>query len=288
MNRFQFFFVLAGVLPLLSCSDSDEPKPSAAVRLSSITSDDYSGDNQYFVYDESGRITQWRDEYSDGEFTADYSYPSESEIKVVSVYSSEYTTRTFSETIRLENGRAVRSDGTWEVVTSDGWGDINKTYRLEYGYDDSSHLVSIFHSEVYGIGDNISESAWDKPWEWTDYLTWEDGNLKSFQEAQGAQYTKYITEYSYSQEKAEQAVIYPLVIFNYHIPLQMQGVFGQNPVNLIESSVRADRNGNEAISQSYDYTIKENRITEYWCTKSYGTPAPIQYFVGYKNRNPED
>lgn len=282
MNRFQFLFVLAGVLPLLSCSDSDEPKPSATVRLESITSDDYSGDDQYFVYDENGRITQWSYKDSDNEFTAAYSYPSESEIEVLSVFSSQYTTRTFTESIRLENGRAVASDGTWEVVTSDGLGDINKTYRLEYGYDDSSHLVSIFHSEVVGIGDNISESAWNKPWEWTDYLIWEDGNLKSFQEAYGAQYTKYVTEYSYSQEKAERPVIYPLVIFDYHIPLQMQGVFGRNPKDLIETSVKSDRDGNEVVKESYDYTIEENRIVEYWCTRSYGTPAPIQYFVNWQ------
>ena len=158
---------------------------------------------------------------------------------------------------------------------------------MEYEYDPSNHLTVVNHSEVVGIGNEIPANAWNKPWSWENYLIWEDGNLKEFQDYQGNKTVTWTTKYEYSIYEVDYPVVIPVVINNaHHLPLFMQGVFGLNSVNLVKSTSVFDSADKISLSRQYSYEFDQARIIEFAETTSYniGSPISITYKVDWTER----
>lgn len=283
-----FSFLILAIL--VSCSSNDEPDYPVFMQPSSIVTDDANGDNQSFTYDDYGRIVSWTfksNSTTDAtSYTAHYSYSNDNTIIISSEENINGHRRCFEETIQLTNGRASKSEGTF-ISYVDGNMQLSKTYRLEYIYDTSNHLTVVKHSEVVGIGDDIKDGAWDKSWSWENYLIWEDGNLKEFQDFQGNASVYETTKYNYSIYAVEYPIIAPMVINNaHHLPLYMQGVFGSNSVNLMESASVFDKAGNLSFSRQYSYEFEQARITEFTVTTTNNTAysTSIPYTVNWTER----
>ncbi len=277
------FFILA------SCSNED-PEYPVFMQPSSIQSLNADADNQTFEYDEYGRIVNWtqkRNNPSDATiYTAKYSYPNNNAIHVVSEESWLNQKRCYEETIQMVDCRASKSEGTFIYSEGDNVV-LKKTYHLEYEYDSANHLTVVKHTEVVGIGEDIPDVAWNKPWSWENYLIWEDGNLKEFQDYYGNVSVYKTTKYDYSIEAVDYPVIMPMVINNaHHMPLFMQGVFGLNSVNLVKSSSVIDNEGNITFSCQYTYKFEQARIVGYTQTYSFNTTFSnsVTYNVNWTER----
>ena len=281
----QLSISIIGLFILASCSSDDEPEYPVFMQPASIMTTDATGDNQTFEYDDYGRIISWNcasnNSNSTASYSAHYSYPDENTIKVTSeelILGRHYA---FEETIQLKNGRASQSEGTF-ILSAEANAQMRKTYRLIFNYLPSNHLNTVEHLEVTGIGDDIKDNAWDNAWRWTNYLVWENGNLKEFQDCQGNAAPYQTTKYEYSDEKVAYPVIIPAVINSaHHLPLYMQRVFGLTSVNLVTSASSFDRNDNLYLSKQYSYELEEDRISKY--TQTFQTNStfsnPITYTV---------
>jgi len=186
------------------------------------------------------------------------------------------------ETIHLVNGRAESCEGTYICNIDNGTDLMQKTYRLDFYYDMSSHLTSVKHTEVRGIGDDISDIPFNEPWIWENSLIWEDDNIKEFQDMQGHSNVYYTSKYNYTDTKTDFPIVYPDVTnFIHHLPLLMRGFFGTISKNLLARQTRYDKNGNIYLFKKYEYQIENNRIKSYYETESYGTAfsSPILYNI---------
>lgn len=283
MRDLTFIFPLVAIFMLASCSSNDNPDYPVFMLPSSIVTNDANGGNQTFVYDEYGRIVSWTykpniDHASS--YTAQYSYPDDNTIVVQSEETWLDTKRYFEESINLVNGRAVNSEGTFVCYEYDHM-KLRKTYRLEFTYMPSNHLNVVRHSEVVGIGDDVKENAWDNAWTWENYLIWEDGNLKEYQDYQGHSTVDRTIKYEYTNYPVSYPIIIPMVINNaHHQPLFMQGVFGSNSVNLVESSSVTYSSGNSQLSHHYLYKFEEGRVIEFtetvFSNSTYSNPITYQ------------
>lgn len=264
------------LIRLSSCSGSDEPDYPVFMQPISITSEDRYGSIQTFEYDDYGRITSWI-EQSNAPGTpvinsAYYQYPDKNTIKVFSKYNNGLSERYYHETIRLENGRAIDSEGTFENV-GDGIGSYQKTYRLSFEYDPANHLVVVKQSEVTGIGDKVSDDAWNKPWTWENYLIWENGNLVEYQDYHGNSYVTYRNKFEYYPTYTDYPVINPVVTNAYHhVPLFMKGIFGENSKQLVKTKVHDDFTyGEIQDTYEYKYVMDGSKVTEYTIIKPFYT-----------------
>ena len=274
---------------LTGCSENDAPDYPVYMQPSSVTSGDEGGGTQTFEYDDYGRIARWTEFFDDDErISARYSYPDANTIVAESeVIGGDI--RIYKETIVLDNGRATKSEGTF-ICKQKGNGGFHtvarKTYRLAFGYDLAGHLTSVRHSEAMGIGDDMPVNAWDKAWEWENYLVWDNGNLVEFQDKQGRPEVTSTTKYKYVASATDYPLIMPASIINcfHHIPLLMKGVFGANSTGLLSESTEYDRDGNVTISNTYDYRIEDGRIVGYTHTPSYASAA--SYSVAWTDGTP--
>ncbi|MDE6321979.1 MAG: hypothetical protein K2L93_06730, partial [Muribaculaceae bacterium] len=256
----------------------------------SIVTNDVNGMTQTFEYNDYGKIKFWscktNSTYDPTTYSAHYSYPDDNTIVVQSEETWIDQKRCYEEVIHLHNGRAVNSEGTF-VSYEYGSMRLRKTYRLEYTYMPSNHLNVVKHSEVVGIGEDIKENAWDKAWTWEDYMIWEDGNLKEVQDFQGHSTVERTIKYEYTNHIASYPIVIPIVIGIAHqLPLIMQGVYGSNSVNLVESSSIYDSNGNFQWSYHYAYEMEQDRLTEYTQTTFRNSvfSNPIIYQVNWTEK----
>lgn len=293
MKQLSFLGAISMLFLLASCSSNEGPDYPVFMQPSSIQSVGANAINQTFEYDDYGRIVAWNcianspDESTS--YSAQYSYPDKNTIKVTAeeVLPSEH--RIYEETIQLDNGRASSSEGTLvaNILTEDWAKQMQKTYRLAFEYLPSNHLNVVEHSEVFGIGDDIKDNAWVKPMKWENYLIWESGNLKEFQDYQGSSTSYQSTKYDYSIEAVSYPVVIPMVIkFAHHLPLCMQGVFGLNSNNLVKSSSTFDNNNNLYLSRQYSYEFDHARISKYTETDFTGSiySNPITYTVNWTEK----
>ncbi|MDE6484441.1 MAG: hypothetical protein K2L14_03485 [Duncaniella sp.] len=264
------FFIIA------SCSSNEGPEFPVIMQPSSIQSADANADNQTFQYDDYGRIVSWNctsnSPNATTSYSAHYSYLDKNIIKVsaeefrtIPQTGSEETIQ-YVEIILLKNGRASNSEGTYNAVIHNDAGttQVRKTYRLKFDYLTSNHLNTVEHLEVFGIGDEIEDNAWDNAWKWINYLIWENGNLKEYQDFQGKTPSYHSTKYEYSGDKVSCPIVIPQVIkFAHHLPLIMQGVFGSNSVYLVKSASSFDNNANLYLSRQYSYEFEDARISKY-------------------------
>lgn len=268
---FTFSILLSAIAT--SCSHNDEPNCPVFQQPASITTDNINGGNQTFEYNESGKIVAWALNYSDNEsIIARYSYPSDNIIKIESEEVSVDTKTYWAETIQLLNGRASQSEGTF-IRKQDDVTVIQKTYRLEFAYTPDNHLNIVKHSELMGGGEYVTAIDWEKSWTWEDYLIWENGNIKEYQDFYGKSVVYTTTKYEYSTYAVAYPVIIPVVINSWHhSPLFMQGVFGLNSNNLLKSSSMFDKDGNLDLTRHYTYEFNDAAlIDQYIETISYNT-----------------
>lgn len=277
---------------LVSCSSNEEPEYPVFMQPASIQTMEANGDNQTFKYDDYGRIVSWNcvsnSPNSSASYSAHYSYPDKNIIKVSAEEFRTIAQTGFEETIQyneiilLKNGRASNSEGTYSAVihNDDRTSQERKTYRLTFDYLPSNHLNTVEHLEVFGIGDDVKDNAWDNAWRWMNYLIWEKGNLKEFQDFQGKTTSYRSTKYEYSEDKVSYPVIIPMVINSaHHLPLYMQGVFGLNSVSLVKSASSYDNNANLTFARQYSYEFEQERISKY--TETLFTNSVISNPVTY-------
>ncbi len=289
----QLSFLCSIFLILAGCSSKEEPVYPVFLQPSSIQSVNANANNQTFEYDEYGRIVSWNctsnSTNDPSSYSAHYSYPDENTIKVTAEEILPTEHRFLEESIQLNNGRASKSEGTYMATlhTEDWSKQLQKTYRLAFSYLPSNHLNVVAHSEVYGIGNDVEDNAWDKPMKWENYLIWENGNLQEFQDYQGGSTPYQSTQYDYSVEAVSYPVVIPMVIkYAHHLPLCMQGVFGSNSVNLVKSASSFDNKGNLYFSQQYSYEFEQARICKYtetlFTSSVYSTP--VTYTVNWTEK----
>lgn len=279
-----FFFLLACLCIILaSCSDNDEPKPQVYMMPSSIQSDDVNGSSQTFSYDSYGRIISWKQLFDGDNVISTFSYPDNNTIVVKSTETILNQERTFNEIITLDKGRASKAEGNLVYDFKNGSGPMRKTYRLEFEYDNfTDHLTEVKHSEVMGIGEDVTDASWEKAWTWCDYLYWENGNLIEVQKYQGHSSVQKTIKYEYSSYGVLYPVIIPSVINSYHhLPLFMQGVFGLNSNNFVSSATYLDAAGNITRSCDYIYEFENGYVKSYTETYCNGEAisSPITYNV---------
>lgn len=298
MKQSPIIFSIFIFIILASCSSNEEPEYPVFMQPASIQTLDANGYNQTFEYDGYGKVIAWNcvsnSSSTSASYTAHYSYPDENTIKVtaketitVKMFSEEQ--RVFEETIQLKNGRASQSEGTL-IITIDndeGTSQMQKTYRLIYDYIPTNHLNTVEHLEVLGIGDGITDNAWDNAWKWTNCLIWENGNLKEYQDFQGSSTSYQSTKFEYSVYGVSYPIIIPMIINNaHHLPLCMQGVFGLNSVNLVKSATSFDVNANLYLSKEYSYEFENARINKY--TETLFTNSvisnPVTYTVNWTEK----
>lgn len=282
-NILLFFAILC--ITFVSCSENDEPEPQVYMMPSSITSDDAKGTYQTFAYDSYGRIIKWTQKFDGDNLTATFSYPDNNTIVIKSTEMILDQERTFNETITLEKGRATKSEGTLVYDFRNDASPLRKTYKLEFEYDNfTDNLTEVKHSEVVGIGEDVTDASWEKAWTWSDYLYWEDGNLKEYQVFQGHSSVQQTIKYDYSIYGVLYPVIIPPVINSYHhLPLFMQGVFGLNSNNYVSRASYLDAAGNITRSCEYSYEFENGYVKSYAETYCNGEAisSPITYKVAW-------
>lgn len=290
MKQLSIFYSVFVAFILASCSGNDEPDYPLYMQPSSIQSMDANGANQTFEYDDYGRIVSWHYVSNNPDdrvsYSAQYSYPDENTIEVTAEELIPNQQRIFVETIQLHNGRASKSEGTLSatVHTDEKTSKLQKTYRLIFGYLPTNHLNTVEHLEVFGIGDELKDNAWDSAWRWMNYLIWENGNLKEFQDYSGNSSVWRTSKYEYSMYATAYPVVVPMVINSaHHLPLFMQGVFGLTSVNLVESVSTFDDNGALSFSRQYSYRFEQDRISGYTETlfANSAISNPITYTVSW-------
>lgn len=299
MKQFSILSLIISFVILISCSSNEEPDYPVLMQPTSIQSADANANNQTFEYDDYGRIVSWNcvsnSPNSSASYSAHYSYPDKNIIKVSAEGFRTIPQTGFEETIQyyeiilLKNGRASNSEGTYSAVihNDDRTSQARKTYRLTFDYLPSNHLNTVEHLEVFGIGDDVKDNAWDNAWRWMNYLIWEKGNLKESQDFQGKTTSYRSTKYEYSEDMVAYPVIIPMVINSvHHLPLYMQGVFGLNSVNLVKSASSFDNNANLYLLRQYSYEFEQDRISKY--TETLFTNSvisnPITYTVTWTEK----
>lgn len=293
MKQLSLSVFILFIFSLASCSNHDEPDYPVFMQPSSIQSVDANAINQTFEYDEYGRIVAWNcitiSTNYPSSYSAHYSYPDKNTIKVKAEEILPTEHRIIEETIQLKNGRASNSEGTYKAnIHTEYWSkEMQKTYRLVFDYLPTNHLNTVEHFEVVGTGEDIKDNAWDNAWKWINYLIWEDGNLKEFQDYRGQSTTYQSTKYEYSEDQSIYPIVVPLVINSpHHQPLFMQGVFGSNSVNLVKSASSFDKNGDLYLSRQYSYEFEHARITKYTETRFTNSNYfdPVTYTVNWTER----
>lgn len=174
-------------------------------------------------------------------------------------------------------------EGTFVYDWKNGASPFRKTYRLEFEYDNfTHHLTEVKHSEVVGIGENVTDASWEKAWTWSNYLYWGDGNLKEFHDYYGQSTVQHAIKYDHSSTVVSYPVIIPPVINSYHhLPLFMQGIFGLNSNNLVSSASFIDADGNITCSCDFSYEFGNGYIKSYTETFCNGEAisSPIIHLV---------
>ena len=299
MKKLSILQFISILFILSACSSKDEPDYPVYMQPSSIQSADIDANNQSFEYDDYGRIVSWsctsNSPNDSTSYSAHYSYPDKNIIKVSAEEFRAFPQTGYEETIQLneiillKKGRASNSEGTYSAVISNDAGTtlMQKTYRLTFDYLPSNHLNTVEYLEVFGIGDDIEDNAWDNAWRWENYLIWENGNLKEFQDCEGNP-TPYLSiQYEYSEEQVSYPIVIPQVIkFAHHLPLIMHGVFGSNSVNLVKSALSFDKNADLYLSRQYSYEFENARISKY--TETLFTNSvifnPVTYTVNWTEK----
>lgn len=267
MNKIKIL-VGTGFVSLLAACSKDDPEPRIFMQISSITNESVSQSKQ-ISYDSYGKVTSYKCDYPEASVIVDYEYVSENLIKIYTKYVVSDLNgdiiRTYTDELHLEKGQAVSCDGVFSM-TQQGKFLSQKKYRHEFSYTPDIRLNVIKWTEWDKLNDGWAE---DNPWTWENFYYWEGGNLTKIEDYLGHSYPEFTYNYKYTDIVDVQNVV-PIRMGRYqYIPLQLKGIFGLMPVNLIKEENRDHAfNGNYTLS--YHYDITDQRITKYSETSETG------------------
>ena len=255
--------LLALVIPLLlaSCSDKEDPLPDVFSQVSEIKG---TSQSQEITYDSYGRVVKYIESYPHEIITCTYSYSSDDLIKIHTeqvIQESDGNDRVdeYVDELFLNNGRADYCEG---VFSSNRKSIYQKKYRHEFVYMPDNHLNIVKCTEW--DWDKIAlDWISDKPWSWENYYIWENGNLVEVEDYSGYKdKIAYTFKYSYSEVSGVQNIVRIHLCRYQYYPLQLQGIFGSMPNNLISRC--QTKQFNKTIREAaYSYDIKDKKISSY-------------------------
>lgn len=237
------------------CSDDDGLTPVQKYPTSNLVAK-ISSENRIeeYDYDERGRVVGWNvtsPRYK-GYYKCQYEYPDDKTILCdFTTLSSlpEDHLRHYDVTLTLDDeGKITEADGIF-TYTIGGKLTARKKHRHEFRYDTSDQLVKVIWTEWLGDG----HGGWqlDRPWQWENTLTWENGNLIRYVDYNGNSRAYTTFEFSYSGlPMAEHKPIAFPYIFPAYPPLQLTGHFGK-------------QSRCEVSGETVTYFDGERRHTEY-------------------------
>lgn len=258
------YFIIILLIPLLlsSCSNNDEPMPDVYSQVAEISNGESS---QYISYDDYGRVTKYVITFPDETVKSNYTYISNDLIKIHTEHilhgflNGEDAITEYEDELHLEDGRAKYCDGIYSTNKLGGGTVFQKKYKHEFIYTSDNHLNVIKNTEWNKNGDSW---AYDRPWSWENYYIWENNNLISVEDCNGKQTPQYIYNYSYSSISGVQNILAVHFGRFQYFPLQLKGYFGSQPKNLIIGMEATCPNA-PTTNISYEYNIKDNKITDY-------------------------
>lgn len=265
-----FIFILSIPLILASCSEKDEPTLDVYSQVSEISKGkSYSGRMEYDSY---GRVIKYDVTSTDETICCSYSYPSENRMsirtrQVIRMWDNHCIIREFEDEMTLENGRAALCEGIFtnhEENDGDEQRRLQNKYRHEFVYTPDNHLNVVKWTEWSKRGD---EWALDRPWSWENYYIWENGNLSTVEDFHGKSKPYYTYRYTYSTISGVQNIVPIPFGRTQYFPLQLKGLFGAQPNNLI-SGVELEEPGQQTIETTYEYTLTDSRVTKYTETRN--------------------
>lgn len=257
-----FLLLIFTAVCLVSCSNQDEPDPEKFSQVSEI-SNGYNNISQRITYDEYGRVIKYIAGFPTESITATYTYPSDNLIRIHTqdvIFGQNGTSgilRIYEDELYLENGRASYCEGIFS--SNDAGSLFQKKYRHDFIYATDNHLNVIKWTEWNKNGDDW---AYDKPWTWENYYVWEDGNLTEVEDFLGNTRPFYTYKYTYATMSGVQNII-PLHYGRFqYFPLQLKGIFGLQPKNLIIGLEQTIDNGT-TYKTDYNYNITDGKIVNY-------------------------
>lgn len=250
------------LLIITSCSNQDEPKPTAFTQVSEISNGSTTSHN--ITYDEYGRVSKYTAVFSDESVNATYSYPADDIITIHTVCEQNgvnHILREYEDKIYLENGRASYCDGVFSMTGHDDM--FQKKYRHEFIYTSDNHLNVIKWTEWNREG---NDWAYDKPLTWENYYIWENGNLVEVEDYNGNSTPTYTYNYSFSDIEGVQNIIAARLGRYQYYPLQLKEIFGAQSRNLI--SIEKFKSNVLSYEIKYEYNIAASTIIRYLETRN--------------------
>lgn len=252
---------------LVSCSNQDDPDPEIFSQVAEI-SNGHNTLSQKITYDSYGRVVEYSAFYPTESVSAKYTYTADNLINIhtqdviFGQNGASDIVRMYEDELYLENGRASYCEG--EFTSNDTGSLYQKKYRHDFTYTTDNHLNTIKWTEWNKRGDNW---AYDKPWTWTNYYVWENGNLIEVEDFLGNSKPSYTYKYTYSTISQVRNIV-PIQFgrFQYY-PLQLKGIFGLQPQNLI-IGMEQTTNGGASYKTDYKYKIEDGRIINYSVTQN--------------------
>ena len=226
-----------------SKSESDEPTPETTPVVAAITGDDYS---QVFQRDKSGNIRNYTLRDGNDAVSATYMFHRNGAVEIATDLTVAGQHTAYNDTVYISRGLAQYATGSWLGI----W------YRIDFSYD-GSRLASVKWTQW---NRDDMDARRGRPWNWTNSLEWDGANLARYIDWQGGGEANRLTStYTYSQLSSPQPFQVPFTIMPQYLPLQLDGIFGSLPANLIDTRTIEAADATTAIT--YSYTIKGTRIT---------------------------
>lgn len=236
------------------------------IRLAFIESEEDHQAHQVFKYNKDGLISEWNYNFTSTNITSSFEYNEDgSVITISSEEKSSLRMMFFNETLYLNpNGTACHAEGKVTLYESDY--PLMKNYTVDFQYDSSNRLILIKISEKRTDFTGREESY---PLKWHVEIDWNGDNIEKYSEwysttsrlAYVAAYTYYdgdLPNYKPIQE--------PILRF-FYIPLQYQGVLGQQSKSLIKTKTASNPPGSDRVKEySYDFSVSPNdsKVDKYY------------------------
>lgn len=250
------------VLFFVSCSNQDAPRSEIFSQIAEM-SNAANDISRKISYDSYGRLINYVEIHLGETVSATYDYPSDNLIRIHTQQEifgnngARQIVREYEDELYLDNGRGSYCEG---ILSSNEVGSFfQKKYRHDFFYTTDNHLNVVKWTEWNKEGDDW---VYEKPWTWENYYVLENDNLTEVEDFLGNSNSYYTYKYAYSTLSNVQNII-PIHYgrFQYY-PLQLKGIFGLQPKNLIVGIENTTYNGT-IYKIEYKYDIREDKVIGY-------------------------
>jgi len=230
-------------LGLVGCSKSDEPQPDETTKLLRIYGDDF---NEAFTRSTHNDIKSYMRHDGEIAIQADYTHLKNGTILISTKITQDGRETACNDTIYFSRGLVESCNGSQAGIY----------YRIYFSYK-NSRLSSIEWTQ-WKLTDESERRG--RPWTRTNTLSWDkNGNLTSYHDAAGNSQANALTHvYTYTGMYSKEPFQIPFTILPQYIPLQLDGMFGDLPQNLIDTESITGTSDNLDII--YDYTVRSGQI----------------------------